>query len=330
MNEMASIIIVAYNHKKYLESCINSVLEQDYPHEVIVVDNCSSDGTAQFIEEKYPNVRLIKNIKNRGYGAGNNLGVKYARGTFIVILNPDTIVNDGWLRELIIPLQKNEKIVTTPMILTYEGSRIETCGTLNHFTGLTFTRGLTAKPEDYNQEEFVSGISGCNFAIKKDYYESVGGFDEKFFIYNEDSDLSWRIHLKHFKILYVPKSKVKHDWELKVSPQKLYHLEKNRYIMLRKYLTWKNILVLFPSFSIAEILTCGYAIKNGRKGIKSKFKAIIDGLTIKVKKENGNKNRLFKSLSATIPIEQLTSNKAERTINIFANKIFKWNYKVFK
>ncbi|MBT9150976.1 MAG: N-acetylglucosaminyl-diphospho-decaprenol L-rhamnosyltransferase [candidate division WS2 bacterium] len=96
-------------------------------------------------------------------------------------------------------------------------------------------------------QEYVSGFSGCCFAMRKRDFEELGGFDENFFAYNEDSDLSWRAHLKGFGILYVPTSIVRHDYKLNVPPEKIYHLEKNRYLILRKCFSWKDLLVLFPS-----------------------------------------------------------------------------------
>ena len=210
MNGLASVIIVTYNHKKYLKSCINSVLKQDYPHEVIVVDNCSQDGSAQLVREKFPDIKLIESPENKGYGAGNNLGVRQAIGEYIIILNPDTIVESGWLRELVKPLE-SENIITTSKILLYDGSAINTCGIINHFAGLTFTRGLGAEPRAYQKSECVSGFSGCCFAMRKEKFEELGGFDENFFTYHDDSDLSWRAHLSGFRILYVPTSAVRHD-----------------------------------------------------------------------------------------------------------------------
>jgi GT2 family glycosyltransferase len=80
MDELASIIIVTYNHKKYLADCLNSLSLQDYPHEIILVDNGSNDGTVQYIEKNFPSVTIIRNT-NTGYGAGNNLGDSHAQGT---------------------------------------------------------------------------------------------------------------------------------------------------------------------------------------------------------------------------------------------------------
>jgi hypothetical protein len=324
-DSLVSIIIVTYNSKKHIESCINSILKQDYPHEIIVVDNTSCDGTVQYIRERYPDIKIIESGENRGYGAGNNIGVRNAIGDYLVILNPDTIVEKNWLRELISPIQDSSKLITTPKILVYDGSMINTCGNINHFTGLTFTRGLGENPEAYPEEELVSGISGCCFALRKEDYDKLGGFDETFFIYNEDSEFSWRANLKCFKILYVPKSVIRHDYRLKVGPEKIYYLEKNRYLILRKYLSRKDILTISPFLIITEVLTFGYSLKNGWNGVKYKIKAIKDGLTTKVKKENGDKSKLFNSLSPTIPVEQLTSNKVEKLVKILANKIFSWN-----
>jgi len=336
MNGLVSVIIVIYNHKKYMEDCINSVLKQNYPHELIVVDNCSSDGSAQLVREKFPDIKLIESPENKGYGAGNNLGVRHASGEYITILNPDTIVEHDWLQELIIPLGNGKKITTSKIIL-YNDYIINGYGNINHFTGLSFTRGLGAKPNMYQKLECVGGFSGCCFAMRKKDFEELDGFDENFFTYHEDSDLSWRAHLKGFKIIAVPTSVVRHDYTmirhdytLKVSPEKIYHVEKGRYMILRKYLTWSDFLRLFPSLLIVEILTCGYAIKHGWKGLKYKLKAMEEGLTVKVNKIEGDKNNLFKFLSATIPIEQLTSNKVEKSINILANKVFEWNFKIIR
>lgn len=325
--ELASIIIVTHNHRKYIDSCLNSVLTQDYPHEIIVVDNFSTDNTPEYVEKNFPNVKLIRNKKNVGYGAGNNIGAKYARGDYLVFLNPDTIVEKGWLRELVKPLEKNKKLITTPKILTYDGSMINTCGIICHFTGLSFTRGFRESPSKYNESEYVSGFSGCCFAIRRSDFEELGKFDENFFIYNEDTDLSWRAHLKGFKIMYIPSSIVKHDYSLKVDPWKIYHLEKARYIILRKYLSKRCYLLLLPSILMTEILTWGYAVFCGVKGIKSKIKSLKEGITIKIEKTRYDPKRLLKDMDWKIPVEQLSYGDFDKVIKRIANIIYEINYK---
>jgi len=327
LSNKASIIIVTYNHKKYMEACLTSVLANN-PLEVIIVDNGSTDGTVELIEKEFPQGKLIKSPRNLGYGGGNNLGVKHAKGEYVVILNPDTKVEKNWLEELLRPLEKEEKLITTPKILTYDGSKINTCGNIDHFTGLTFTRGLNESAGKFNEFEYLSGLSGACFAMRRKDYLELGGFDENFFAYNEDGELSWRAHAKGFKILYVPTSIVYHDYELKVPPQKIYHLEKGRYIILRKYLTWKELLLILPSLLATEILTWGYSILNGINGVKFKIEGLKDGIRTEVEKIECDRKKLLKSLDWEIPEEQLSYNIIDKVVKEIANFVYWINYKV--
>lgn len=326
MNELASVIIVTYNHREYLDACLTSVLKQDYPHEIILVDNCSQDGTVSFVREHFPGVNVVESPDNRGYGAGNNLGVKYARGEYVVILNPDTVVEGGWLSSLLSPLKRQPKVITTSKILLYDGLAINTCGNINTITGLTFTRGLGADPSSFSDTEEVSGVSGACFAMRREDYLDLGGFDENFFLYNEDSELSWRAHLRNYRVLYVPTSVVRHDYQLSVSPEKIYFLEKGRYMILRKYFSRRDFLLFSPSLLIAELLTLGYALRFGRKGLSLKFKAIREGFGATVERIADGEARVFPHLCMVIPENQLTFNEFERFGKVISNKVFKWNF----
>ncbi|ASJ03593.1 glycosyl transferase [Thermococcus profundus] len=327
LSKKASVIIVTYNHKEYLKECLGSVLMND-PLEVIVVDNGSTDGTVELIEKEFPQIKLIKSSRNLGYGGGNNLGVRHARGEYVVILNPDTKVEKNWLEELLNPLTKSEHLITTPKILLYDGSAINTVGNIVHFTGLTFTRGYLESPEKYSKPEYLSGISGACFAMLREDYLKLGGFDENFFAYNEDGEFSWRAHAWGFRILYVPTAVVYHDYELKVPPEKIYHLEKGRYIILRKYLGWRELLLILPSLIMTEILTWGYSILNGISGVKFKIKGLKDGITMKVEKIGCNKKKLLKKLDWKVPEEQLSYSVVDMAMKKIANIIYWLNYKV--
>lgn len=329
-SKKASIIIVTYNHKDYIVPCINSIEEQDYPHEIIVVDSHSKDGTPDFVREHFPEIEVIDCRNNLGYGTCNNLGILKANGPYIVVLNPDTIAKADWLRELIGPLDACRGVITTPKILTYDGSYINTCGNINHFTGLTFTRGLGKSPDEYAKQEYVSGFSGCCFAMRKEDFLELGGFDERFFLYNEDSDLSWRANLKGFKVLFVPTSKVLHDYRLRVSPEKLYYLEKGRYIILRKYIPSHALVSFIPSLIMAEILTFGYSARWGFNGLKHKIRAIADGVMVDIGQEEGNRQNLYRSLDYAIPEDQLSFNSVDKLIKIIANRVFAINLKVIR
>jgi GT2 family glycosyltransferase len=324
MDELASIIIVTFNQKNYLTNCLDSLSLQDYPHEIILVDNGSNDGTIQFIEKNFEYVKIIKNT-NTGFGAGTNLGVSHANGNYIVTLPPDTIIEKNWLVELIFPLRNDKNLVTTSKILMYDGLSISACGNINHFTGLTFARGLGEKLTEYNQYFSPTGIPGGCFAIKKEEYLKIGGFDEKFFLYNEDSEFSWRLHLYDYRILFVPTSIIKHDYKPGVSPEKLYLLEIGRYRILRKYLNRKEAILLIPSLFITEFLVFGYAVKCGYKGLFYKIKAVREFFSIIYDTHNSDTRKILFRLSPIIPSNQLTSNQFECAFIILCNKIFKWN-----
>jgi len=326
-----SIIIVTFNSITDIDNCLKSILNQTIqPFEIIIVDNQSTDNTDDHIHEMYPFVRLIINETNDGYGKANNLGAKHAVGDIIVILNPDTITTETWLEELVKPLLTEEKIITTSKILTYDGNLINTCGNIIHFTGLGFTRGYGLKSSSFNDYEYVNEVSGCSFAVKKEDFFDIGGFDNQIFMYHDDIDFSLRAHIKNFKKLYVPKSIVKHDYILSITPKKLYFLEKGRYMILKKYYSPKIIFLISPSLFVVEILTFGYAIKLGKKGILYKLKAIKEGFQIDVVKINIDVKKLLQTMSVCIPIEKISTNKYELIINQVANKIFKLNYKVIK
>src|ERR1035437_7009179 len=142
---LVSIVIVTYNSADYVEACINSIDARRgraaYALEIIVVDNNSSDDTVRILKERFPSVEVLENDENFGWGRANNQGVARATGDFIVILNPDTLVEEGWLDALIQPLIARRRLLTTPKILIYDGSTIGNCGNMLHFTVLAFTRG---------------------------------------------------------------------------------------------------------------------------------------------------------------------------------------------
>ena len=144
-----SIVIVTYNSARYIATCIASIVAQQYPGgvpEIIVVDNDSRDDTVRIVRERYPRVTLVTSDTNAGWGSANNRGIESAHGDYVVVLNPDTCVEEGWLEPLITPLTYNPQLLTTPKILVYDGSVIGNCGNSLHFTGLAFTREPVRAP----------------------------------------------------------------------------------------------------------------------------------------------------------------------------------------
>ncbi|MGC9334761.1 MAG: glycosyltransferase family 2 protein [Anaerolineae bacterium] len=258
-----TIIIVNHNGWGHLDQALAS-LQQDNKtaYEVIVVDNASSDGSAEHVATCYPEVRLIRSGKNLGFGAANNHAARQARGEYLAFLNPDTKVETGWLEPLIRALEVYPRagMVTAQVLLMHTPDQINTCGNDMHLTGFTLCRGASARRESYAERAEVAAVSGAAFAMRRSLFEALGGFDESFFLYMEDSDLSLRARLAGYRCLYVPDSVVYHDYRLHFGPQKTYYHERNRYAMLLKTFHWSTLLFMAPALALGEIVAWGFVL----------------------------------------------------------------------
>jgi GT2 family glycosyltransferase len=273
-----SIIIVNYNAKEKLVRCLESVLRSSEPDcEVIVVDNNSSDGIADLIETYFRDVRLIRSQTNLGFGAGNNLAAREAHGEYFVFLNPDTLVQQGWLEALLAPFDSDPRVglVTSKILLADEPERINTCGNAVHFTGLTLCRGLGQPREAFNKMEEVDAVSGAAFAIRYELFAALQGFEEDAFLYMEDTDLSWRARLMGWRCVYAPDSVALHHYNLRIGPEKVFYQERNRYLMLLKTLRWRTMLILLPAQLLTEVMTWGFVLYNDRAHFKNKLRAYV-------------------------------------------------------
>jgi hypothetical protein len=271
-----SIIIVNYNAKEKLLRCLASVtryLPTDC--EIIIVDNASVDGSAEAIEAHFPDMAVIRSSTNRGFGAGNNLGVERARGKYIIFLNPDTLVERGWIEALLAPLEQDDRVglTTAKILLADDPERINTCGNEVHFTGLTLCRGMRYPREALSEPEEIGAVSGAAFAIRHELFDSLGGFDKDAFLYMEDTDLSWRARLAGWTCVYTPGSIVFHYYALRITPQKVFYQERNRYLMLLKNLRWPTLIVLTPAELLAEMITWSFVLLRDRANIKNKLRA---------------------------------------------------------
>ncbi|MDR1876243.1 MAG: glycosyltransferase family 2 protein [Flavobacteriaceae bacterium] len=222
-----SIIIVNYNVKHFLENCIRSCLNaiRNFDAEIIVVDNNSVDGSKEYITSLFPQVIWIQNSENTGFSKANNTGVKQASGKYILILNPDTIIPED-IFDKIIPFaeSKNDmgalgvRIADVDNNYRPESKRnIPNPGnTFNKFF-YKFKMGKKEEIKGYYNDtvgEFEVGkveiLTGCFFFITKKIYEEVGGFDEAYFMYGEDIDLSYTILNLGYQNYYFGQSTIIH------------------------------------------------------------------------------------------------------------------------
>jgi len=269
-----SIITVNTNEKHRMLLYMPSVWAARGSFEVIIADNASTDGSVEFIQENFPQTRIIQNGGNLGFAGGNNNGAKHTQADILVFLNPDTTVEPDWLIELLKPFKDpTVGLTTSRVVLMPHPETLNACGLEVHISGLALCRGMGRPRETYAEEGEVTSIMGAAFAIRREIFEQVGGFNECFFIYNEEVALSIEGWLRGWRCVYTPKSIVHHDYKLRFGPRKTLYQERNRYLLLLQTYKLPTLLLLLPALLLTEVVTWGFVIARDRKHWKNKFKA---------------------------------------------------------
>ncbi|MGD0854892.1 MAG: glycosyltransferase family 2 protein [Dehalococcoidia bacterium] len=211
-----SIIIVNWNGKKFLPICLSSLAALDYPRdkvEVILVDNASTDGSQAYISNSYPAIKIILLDKNYGFCKPNNEGAKAAAGEYLVFLNNDTEVTHGWLHELVRPTLEDAEVISVASKMLYYDRRdtINTAGGKIAIIGGGFYRGYGVKDGPaYNEPGYTGFGCAAGVLVKKDFFLSIGGFDEDHFAACEEHDLGWKAWLYGYKVAYAPDAVMYH------------------------------------------------------------------------------------------------------------------------
>lgn len=266
-----SVVILNWNGRNLLEECLDSVLAQTFrDFEAIVVDNGSTDGSVEFLRERYGNrIRLVTLDTNLGYGVGNNRGIDVADGTWVVLLNNDTQTDPRWLEEISSAAGRHPDaaIFACKVLNYYRRDEIDTVGHLLYPDGINRGRGRQEKDVgQYDREEEVFFPSGCAAAYRKDLLDVIGNFDESFFAYGDDTELGLRARLFGAKCLLAPKAVVYHKYSATsgtYSVFKAYQVERNRVWVLLKYFPLRWIL-LSPLYTIARMSHHLIAALRGR------------------------------------------------------------------
>ncbi|MCX6353981.1 MAG: glycosyltransferase family 2 protein [Candidatus Aureabacteria bacterium] len=203
-----TVIIPNYNGEKLLPTCLDSLEKQTYrSFATIVVDNGSSDGSANLCAQRYPKVTLVRVGANRGFAYAANEGVRRARSEFVALLNNDTETDPHWLAELVGALDRRRDIAfcASRMVDFYDRSVIDSAGNCYAFNGRSIPRGFLAKDlGQYETEEEVFGACAGAALYRRTLFDSIGLFDESFVSYKEDVDLDFRAQLRGLRCLYVP------------------------------------------------------------------------------------------------------------------------------
>ena len=222
-----SVIIVNYNTKELCTNCIQSVIDKtkDVEYEIIVIDNNSTDGSFEAIKSKFPEVKLINNKENQGFGMANNKGFEQANGKYLFCLNPDTLLVNNAIKILFDFMESTpdcgaaggnlyDKNMNEAFSFGY-GDDIKSLLLRKTFLKYFYFKEYKkiknySKNADRTKLQEVNHITGADLMLRKSVIDRVGGFSPKFFLYFEETELEVRIKRAGYKLFFVPDSKIIH------------------------------------------------------------------------------------------------------------------------
>ena len=256
-------IIVNWNDKDVIVECIQSLLDQNRNKiDIIISDNGSEDDSVEFIRKYFPSIKIIENGENLGFGSAINRGLGLAKGDYLLFLNSDLKLHSKCVGELAKVLERDSNVGgAIPKILHIDQQNtINSLGVLINYTGIAYPNLLGQKDPGY-QEPFESACGGI-FMLRREVYETVGGFDEDLFLYHEDHDLSWRVRLAGWHLKVAPQAIMYHHYKFNKGILKYYSSEKNRLHILLKNMEVKTLALISPALIIVEFSQWFHAAIN--------------------------------------------------------------------
>ena len=208
-----AVVVVTWNGAHLLRQCLDSLRAQTLPHDVLVVDNASTDATEELLATRYPEARVIRLRSNTGFAGGAQAGLGAITTEYVAFLNNDAVADPDWLHFLVRALDADPSLaaVTSRMLLASDRRVNNAGGALTNW-GVGYDRGYGAPDgPPYDESVDVAAFSGGAAALRVDDAKRVGGFDATFFLYYEDTDLSWRLGTVGRRIRYVPEAIVYHQ-----------------------------------------------------------------------------------------------------------------------
>lgn len=280
----ATVVIPNYNGIKYIEECLNSLyrLQEQELFTVLIVDNGSKDGSLELIQEKYPGVRLIALPENTGFCHAVNVGIAGADTPYVILLNNDTVVLEGFVKALVDAIEQDKKLfAVSAMMLQWQDHRlIDDAGDQYCVLGWAYSRGKGRPAAEYEAPAKIFAACGGASIYRKSILDEIGCFDENHFAYLEDIDICYRAAIYGYGCRYTPYAKVLHagsatsgsrynEFKTRLaSANSVYLVGKNMPIL---QLIW-NLPFLLPGFMVKTIFFC-------RKGMGRLYvKGLANGL----------------------------------------------------
>lgn len=298
--KLVSVIVPNWNGKDSITACLDSLQLQSLNAHIIVVDNGSADGSDELIAREYPKAELIREPKNLGYAGGVNVGIRRAielGAEYVAPFNNDAVADKDWLKHLVEFLDQNSGYgMATCKILSQDGKKLDSTGDYYTSWGLPYPRGRgETNINKYDDSTDVFGVSGGASLYRTDMLKKIGLFDEKFFAYYEDVDLSFRGQLTGYKAAYVPTSVAYHQIGAtsgKIKGFTTYQTMKNLQLLYYKNVPKKFKGRVGRRFFLAETLFLIRAITRGQGW--SALKGDLKGTWL-VMKSRGERKRIQSS-----------------------------------
>jgi GT2 family glycosyltransferase len=293
MNIKVSVIIVNYNCEEHTCNCISSIYKNitDPYYEIIVVDNASSITSINTISEQFPEIKLILNQENKGFGTANNIGARHALGKYLFFLNPDTLLLNDSISQFYQFLENTTSdvaccggnLVTAEQVPTTSHGNFPSV--LQQFSDIGFRtlykkfyaeRLTMGKPCDFKDIRQIDYLVGAAFFIKKQLFDMIGGFDEAFFMYYEETDLFFRLNKAGYKAYILPYVKIIHLEGVTEKSNEAFNyekwamMEKSRYYYFTKNRgRFSSLCVRFVQMLSLTLLYCFGSTKvNLRRAIR--------------------------------------------------------------
>jgi hypothetical protein len=220
-----AIVVVSYNARQHLESCLRSLsaAPPQVGHEIVVVDNASSDGSVEAVRAGWPTVRVFAQAANAGFAAANNVGIRASASELVLLLNNDTIVPPGAIDALVARVRaRPEAAVAGPRLVNGDGiaelsfgPMISPLGELRQKALMTLHERAVGPVSRWveratRQEHYVDWVSGAALLVRRNAAEAVGLLDERYFLYTEDVDFCAAIRARGHKVLFTPAAEIVH------------------------------------------------------------------------------------------------------------------------
>ncbi len=286
-NGRVSVIVVGFNHRRFLSDCIQALeraVSPRVPTRLILVDNASSDGTAEFVKKEL----LLENCKatkgglpalfleqkeNLGFAGGNNRAMEIALrdgDEFVYLLNPDTEARPGFLERAVEAMRGDAKVAVVQSLLRLhpETDRVNSWGNEIHFLGFGYAGGEGTPVDSPEAKEKIrprdiAYASGAGMLVRVSALRTIGLLNEELFAYHEDLEFSWRARLAGFRVVLAPDSVVFHKYEFSRSIKKYYWMERNRLLVMKWCYRLPTLLLIAPAFIAMEIGLWLFAFRSG-------------------------------------------------------------------